>query len=112
MSSRTDSISIGVLLLSFVMGLMKKYLKRSQEIIGERTTEEEQYDNEVVKWLRIYEDIRKALDKANKKYPNEALLYDDLTIDDIELHYDYLVGYIDIIEALKLQNSPYTYEST
>ncbi len=89
------------------MSWIRQYLKRSQEIIGKRTAAEEKYDNEVVKWLRVYGSITKALDKANKKYPNEALLYDDSNIDDIEAHYDYLKGHLEIVAALKLQNNPY-----
>jgi len=52
---------------------MDLYLDRANEIIGDRSKEEELYDNEVVKWLKKYGKIRKALNKANKKYPGEAL---------------------------------------
>ena len=48
-------------------------------IISDRTTNEERYANEVIKWLRKYVKIRKAINKANKKYPSKALKYDAAT---------------------------------
>jgi hypothetical protein len=68
--------------------MFEQYLERANEIIGERSKEEERYDKEVVKWLRKQGKIKKALDKANQKYPNQALQYDDSNIDDIESHYE------------------------
>ena len=46
--------------------MIEQYLERANEIIGERSKEEEKYDNEVVKWLRKQGNIRKALNKANQ----------------------------------------------
>lgn len=79
------------------MSLLDQYIQRSQDIIGERTPEEAKYDEEVVKWLRKYGKIRKALNKANKKFPEEALTYTDDNIGDIESHYDYLMKHMDIM---------------
>jgi len=82
------------------MSLIDQYLQRSQDIIGERTAHEERYDNEVIKWLKKYGKIRKAINKANKKYPNEALNYDDSNIDDIASHYEYLMQHMEIVQKI------------
>ena len=42
---------------------LEQYLERANDIIGPRTKEEEQYDNEVVKCLKKYGKIRKALNR-------------------------------------------------
>ena len=82
------------------MDLIEQYLSRSQEIIGNRTQAEIRYDNEVVRWLRKGKNIRKALLKANKKHPGEALKIDDSNIDDIADHYDYLMQHEEILRKL------------
>ena len=82
------------------MSLIDQYLQRSQDIIGEHTAHEERYDNEVIKWLKKYGKIRKAINKANKKYPNEALKYDDSNIDDIASHYEYLMQHMEIVQKI------------
>ena len=79
------------------MGSIDQYMQRSQDIIGERTPEEEQYDNELIKCLKRYGKIRKAINRANKKYPEEALKYNDENIGDIEAHYVYLMNHMDMI---------------
>jgi DNA-binding protein H-NS len=43
------------------MNLIDQYMQRSQDIIGERTPEEEKYDNELTKCLKKYGKIRKAI---------------------------------------------------
>ena len=83
------------------MNQLEQYLERSQEIIGERTKEEEKYDNELVKWLRKTGDVKRAIKKANKKFPTESLEYDETNIDDIGTHYHYLMEHTDIIRKLK-----------
>lgn len=80
--------------------MIEQYLKRANEIIGERSKEEEKYDNEVVKWLKKQGKIRKALNKANQKYPEQALKYDDSNIDDLASHYEYLMQHMDIVKKL------------
>ena len=82
------------------MSLIDQYLQRSQDIISERTSHEERYDNEVIKWLKKYGKIRKAINKANKKYPKEALKYDDSNIDDIASHYEYLMQHMEIVQKI------------
>lgn len=82
------------------MNEIEQYLQRSNEIIGERTKDEECYDKEVITYLRKYGKIRKALNKANKKYPNQALKYDDSTINDISEHYEYLLQHEEVLNKL------------
>lgn len=79
---------------------LQPYMERANDIIGERTKEEELYDNEVVVNLRKYGKIRKALNKANKKYPDEALKYDDSNITDLLDRYDYMVKHYDIVSRI------------
>ena len=80
--------------------MFEQYLERANEIIGERTEDEEKFDNEVIKSLKRYGKIRKAINMANKKYPNEALNYDDSNIDDIESHYEYLMQHMNITKII------------
>ena len=82
------------------MNLIDQHLDRANEIIGERTPREEKYDNEVLLWLEKTGKIRKAINKANKKYPNEALQYNEDNIADILEHYDYLLNHMKIIRKL------------
>jgi len=82
------------------MDIFEQYLNRSQEIIGDRTQDEIRYDNEVLKWLRKGKNIRKAIDKANKKYPNEALEFVDSNINDIAAHYEYLLQHENIMRKI------------
>lgn len=82
------------------MNLIDQHLDRANEIIGERTTREEKYDDEVLLWLEKTGKIRKAINKANKKYPNEALQYNEDNIADIREHYDYLLNHMKIIRKL------------
>jgi len=79
---------------------MDPYLERANEIIGDRSREEELYDNEVVKWLKKYGKIRKALNKANKKYPDEALKYRDSDVDELFDRYEYLMNHQEIVTKL------------
>lgn len=87
------------------MNQLEQYLERNQEIIGERTKEEEKYDNELVKCLRKTGDIKRAIKKANKKYPTESLKHDETNIDDISAHYHYLMEHMEIIRKLKNMNN-------
>ena len=82
------------------MNLIDQYLRRSQDLIGERAPDQERYDNEVIKWLMKYGKIRKAINKANKKYPNEALKYDDSNINELASHYEYLAQHMEIVERI------------
>lgn len=82
------------------MSLIDQYFQRSQDIIGDRTPDEERYDSEVIKWLKKYGKIRKAINKANKKYPNEALKYDETNINDVASHYEYLLQHMEIVQKI------------
>lgn len=82
------------------MGFIEDYLSRSQEIIGDRTRGEICYDNEVIRWLRKGREIKKAIKKANKKYPNEALKLDGSDINDVASYYDYLLEHENIIHKI------------
>jgi hypothetical protein len=51
----------------------------------------------VLRWLRKGKGIKKAINKANRKYPKEALEVDDDNINDVAANYDYLMEHVDII---------------
>ena len=82
------------------MDLLNQYLQRGQEIIGDRTREEMQYDKEVLRWLRKGKKIQKAIEKANKKYPKEALDVNGRTINGVAAHYEYLLEHEKIIKKI------------
>jgi hypothetical protein len=79
---------------------LEAYLERANNIIGDRTKDEELYDNEVVNCLNKYGKIRKALNRANKKYPDEALEYDDSNIDDLQARYEYMVEHYEMVKRM------------
>lgn len=79
------------------------YLKGTVEfssMLGERTAGEVAYDNEVVIALRRGLSIKRALELAGEKYPDDALKWDDETINDIRTHYEYLMTHEDILAKL------------
>lgn len=82
------------------MDFLEQYLGRANEIIGDRTKEEERYDKEVLRWLRKGKDIKKAINKANRKYPKEALEVDNDNINDVAAHYDYIMEHDNIIRKI------------
>ena len=82
------------------MSLIDQYLRRSQEIIGSRTESEERYDNEVIKWLKEGMTIGKAINRANERYPDEALKLDKTNVDDVAAHYEYLMQHIEILQKV------------
>ena len=45
------------------MDFIEQYLARANEIIGDRTKEEERYDKEVLRWLRKGKGIKKAINR-------------------------------------------------
>ena len=73
------------------MNLINEYIIRSAEIIGERTRAEEKYDQEIVRWIEKGKSIRKAIDRANIKYPKEALRVDDSMLPDLQSRYEYML---------------------
>jgi len=80
----------------------KQYLDRSTEIIGDRSPAELRYDKEVIRWMRKGRPIEKAIAKASRKYPDEALQVTGVSISDLEAHYEYLEQH-DAIES-KIRN--------
>ena len=82
------------------MDLIEEYLTRSQEIIWDRTRAEIRYDNEVLRWLRKGKEIKIAINKANKKFPNETLKLDGSDINDVASYYDYLMEHQNIIRKI------------
>lgn len=83
------------------MDPLTQYLERAAEIIGERTAGEERYDREVVRWLEQGKSVRKAIARANRKYPAEALTVDDTNAADVEAHYEYLMKHEQILRNLR-----------
>lgn len=82
------------------MDILEQYLKQSREIIGDRTKDEERYDKEVLRWLRKGKNIKKAIGKANEKYPKEALKVEASNINDVADRYDYLLEHENIIRKM------------
>ncbi|MCP4656155.1 MAG: hypothetical protein GY856_12145 [bacterium] len=80
--------------------MLNHYLERSSEIIGERTPQEEKYDREVVRWLRKGKPIKKAIAKANEKFPSEALQVDNSSLGDVQAHYEYLAEHEAMMQKL------------
>jgi len=80
--------------------ILKQYIERANETIGERTPEEQKYDHEVMCWMRRGKSITKAIAKANEKYPAEALQVNDDTLADVQAHYEYLAEHDAISEKL------------
>lgn len=83
--------------------ILDEYLNMTNQIIGDRTKDEKKYDNEVIRWLRKGKGIQKAINKANQKYPEEALQVDKSNIEDVAAHYDYLLEHYNIINKINYQ---------
>jgi hypothetical protein len=84
--------------------ILKQYIERASEIIGERTPDEEKYDREVIRWIRRGKSIRKAIAKASEKYPTEASQINNDNLADVQAYYEYLAehdGIMEKLEALK-----------
>lgn len=80
--------------------MIKTYLARAKEIIGERTPGEIAHDDVVVAALESGLPIDVALAKAAATHPAEALAWDASTIDDIAAHYDDLKEHAQILRKL------------
>jgi hypothetical protein len=83
------------------MDIVKQYLERAAEIIGDRTPDEERYDREVICWIEKGKPIKKAIAKANEKYPAEALDVEDALLHDLQVRYQYLLEHERIMRRLK-----------
>jgi len=82
------------------VNVLKQYVDRAEEIIDERTPDEEKYEREVIRWLRRGKNINKAIAKANQKYPKEALQVNDDNLAEVEAHFEYLAEHEAIMEKL------------
>lgn len=80
------------------MDILKQYTDRADEIIGERTPDEQKYDRDVIRWMGRGKSISKAIAKANEKYPTEALQVDNDNLADVQGHYEYLAEHEAIME--------------
>jgi len=82
------------------LDILKHYIERANEIIGERTPEQQKYDREVIRWMRKGKSTTKAIAKANEKYPKEALQVDKDNLADVQAHYEYLADHETITAKL------------
>ncbi len=85
--------------------LMQMYLRRAEEIIGERTPAEIAHDDEVVAGLEMGLPIEAALANAAQKHPSEALQWDADSIGDIAAHYDYVKEHARIMKMIQDKKS-------
>jgi len=86
-----------------IKDLLDAYLESTAEFsatLKERTPGEIAYDSEVVAGLRRGLSIKKALELAGEKYPDEALQWDETTIAGIKDHYEYLMNHEDILSKI------------
>jgi len=63
--------------------------------------EEEKYDHEVLRWLEKGKSVKKAIDRASKKYPKDVLMVEEAMIPDLQSRYEYLLEHERIIRTLK-----------
>ncbi len=82
------------------MDFIENYIDRAEEIIGERTNDEKKYDKEVIRWLHKGKPIRKAISKANQKYPREALTVSDDGLEDVKSHYEYMAKHESLMKQM------------
>ncbi len=82
------------------MDFLEQYLDHASDVIGDRTRDEERYDKEVLRWLRKGKGIRKALNRAARKYPEEALVISDDNTEDVTAHYDWLLEHDKIVRVI------------
>jgi hypothetical protein len=83
--------------------LIESYLQSTREfsqMLEQRSPAEVAYDNEVLTGLRRGMAIRKALEAAAGKFPDEALQLDDASFGEINDHYQYLKNHEDILARL------------
>lgn len=80
--------------------MIKAYLARVEEIIGDRTPAEIAHDDDVVAGMERGLSIEAALADAARRHPSEALSWDATNIRDIATHYDYLKEHMQILRKL------------
>jgi hypothetical protein len=84
---------------------INNYLQRAQEIIGDRTEAEMRYDDAVVSHLSSGASIQKAIQEANKDYPEEALKPQADRWEDVRLHYEYIMEHKNILKKLGMKET-------
>jgi len=82
------------------MNFLEDILRLGDEVVGDRTLGEQKYDREVVRWMRKGKSVERAVEKANHKYPDEALIIDVDTLHTLQAHYEYLADHEAIMEKL------------
>jgi hypothetical protein len=80
--------------------LIHNYLKRAQEIIGDRSLGEIEYDDAVIANLEEGKSIKESIDAANTLFPKEALGPDEYAWDDLDSRYQYLKEHKTILAKL------------
>jgi len=83
--------------------IIKAYLDRAAEIIGDRTSGAIAHDDAVVEALDQGHTIKEALAIAGEKHPDEAIKWDGGNIGDIAAHYEYLKEHSRITRMLQKQ---------
>ncbi len=81
--------------------ILKKYIKRAEQIIGKRTPAEIAHDDAVLAGLEMGFPIEAALANAAQKHPSEALQWDNYNIGNIASHYDYLKEHARILKMMQ-----------
>ena len=81
--------------------LLKAYLERADEIIGNRTSTEIAHDDAVIEALNQGKVLKEALAIAGTKFPDEAIKYDESNLNDLESHYDYIREHSKILKMIK-----------
>jgi len=82
------------------VSIIDYYFKRANEIIGERTPEEEKYDDAILRALKKGKTTPEAIKFANKLFPREALEFSETTLPDLTSHYRYLLEHERILKML------------
>lgn len=87
--------------------LMHAYMARNAEftaMLEERTPGEVAYDDAVTASMREGLSMEEALKVGAERHPEEALHWDEASIEGIKVHYEYLVGHEDILAKVAALN--------
>ena len=79
------------------------YLQRAQEIIGDRSPAEIEYDDSVVGHLSRGMDIKRAIRAANQEHPDEALKPGSDDWADLTVRYEYIREHKGILKRLGMK---------
>ena len=80
------------------------YLERAQDIIGDRSSGEIQYDDAVVAYMSAGMDIKRAIGSANQQYPDEALNPGADQWLGVAARYEYLKEHLVILRRLGMKS--------